>query len=62
MIVTHEQETNSTQRTSFEVMIFNMVHQSFTNAELIHILGTVMEFLMGFTLENTVPEIFHFRI
>lgn len=61
MIVAHEEETKSTQRTSFKVIILTWPI-SLTNAEMLHILGTVMELRMGITLKNTVPEIFNFRI
>lgn len=61
MIVTHKEETKSTQRTSFDVMLFNRAHQSYKCRIDIY-LGNCDGIMMWVTLKNTVLEIFHFRI
>lgn len=48
MIVAHGEETKSTQRTSLKVIILTWPI-SLTNAEMLHILGTVMELRIGIT-------------
>lgn len=61
MIVAHEEETKSTQKTSLKVIILTWPI-SLTNAEMLHILGTVMELRIGITLKNTVLEIILYKL